>query len=287
MKILVGRLLLALSGRLPLAAQGVLAGAAAGAVVRSRWRKLEIIRGNLARAFPEQDERARERLLRANLRATIRTLLECGSIWHRPAPWIQARIVRVIGRVHVDAPLKRGRGVLVLGGHLGNWELSILYGSLTLPIGYLYKPPRSQRVDELLTAHRARFGATMIPTGGAALRRAVRLLRDGRALGMMIDQLPRAGDRVEAPFFGVPAATMTLPHRLVRATGCAVVMGHCLRTADGRGWRIRFDPVPGADAPDPVAAATAMNAALARVIADAPEQYLWHYRRFERLADRG
>jgi KDO2-lipid IV(A) lauroyltransferase len=286
MKALVGRVLLAVLGRLPMGAHRALAGFASRAIVAARWRKLEIVRANLARAFPRQEARERERLTRANVRAMLQTLFESGSIWHRPAPWIRHRIVRVMGREHVDAPLRDGRGVLVLGGHLGNWELSVIYGSLTLPIAYLYKPPRSARLDALLRGYRGRFGAAMIPTGGAALRQAVRRLRDGEAVGMLFDQLPRGGQRVNAPFFGVPAATMTLPHRLTRATGCAVVMGHCLRSADGRGWRVRFDPVPGADDPDPVVAATAMNAALERVIRDAPAQYLWHYRRFQRLDER-
>ncbi len=283
MKILFGRLLLALLGRLPPDGQRALAGLVAGAVWRTGWRKLAIVRANLARAFSETSAAERERLARANTRAMLQTLFECGSIWHRPAPWIDDRIVRVIGREHLEQAQRQGRGMLLLGGHLGNWELTILYGSLTLPVAFLYKPPRSARLDRLLTGYRARFGATMIPTGGPALRRALRQLRDGGAVGLLFDQLPRGGDHVDAPFFGVPAATMTLPHRLVRATGCAVVMGHCLRTADGRGWRVRIDPVPGADDPDPVVAATAMNRALEAVVRDAPEQYLWHYRRFERL----
>lgn len=283
MKILLGRLLLAVLGRLPPAVPRGLAGVVSRVLVASRWRKLAVIRANLDRAFPELNSRERERLTRANVRAMTRTLFECGALWHRPEPWIRQRVVRVIGREHLEAPLRSGRGILLLGGHLGNWELTILYGSLVLPVAFLYKPPGSSRLDELLTRHRSRFGAAMIPTGGPALRRAVRRLRDGRAVGLLFDQLPRGGDRVSAPFFGAPAATMTLPHRLVRATGCAVLMGHCLRTADGRGWRVRIDPVPGADDPDPVVATTAMNVALERVIRDAPDQYLWHYRRFERL----
>ena len=92
--------------------------------------------------------------------------------------------------------------MLVLGGHLGQWELSILYGSLNFPIAYLYKAPRSSEFDRLLTERRSRFGAEMIPTGGAALRRALRHLRKRGALGMLFDQLPRAGDSCPAPFFG-------------------------------------------------------------------------------------
>jgi len=255
----------------------------AGLFHLARWRKLEIVRSNLALAFPGFTPEQTGRICRANTREMIRTLMECGPVWHRSQAWVQDHIVEVRGRRHVETPLQAGRGVLVLGGHLGNWEVSILYGSLTLPIAYLYKPPRSARVDRLLTGYRSRFDGEMIATGGASMRRAVRRLRQGQAVGMLFDQLPRGGDSVQAPFFGQTAATMTLPHRLIQATGCAVVMGHCLRAAGG--WKIRFDPVPDGDHPDPQVAAVAMNRVLEGVVRDAPEQYLWQYRRFEVLPE--
>ena len=285
MKIFLGRLFLLVSAWLPLRLQRSLAALIAGMVHLSGWRKLEIAKANLALAYPELENDRIERICRANTREMVRTLMECGPAWIRSRDWVQSHIVEVRGRGHVEALLQDGRGVLVLGGHLGNWEVSILYGSLTLPIAYLYKPPRSGKVDRLLTEYRSRFDGEMIATGGAAMRRAVRKLRRGQAVGMLFDQLPRGGDSVQAAFFGQSVATMTLPHRLVQATGCAVVMGHCLRS--GNGWQIRFDPVPGADHPDPQVAVAAMNRALEDVVRDAPDQYLWQYRRFQALPERG
>lgn len=279
MKISAARLLLVLLSFAPLPVQRGLARLLAQAAWYVPWRKRAVIEGNLARAFPELGETARRRLAKDDLVSMFCTAFECGALWHRSRGWLERRIRAVEGREHVEQALARGRGVLVLGGHLGNWELSILYGSLTLPIDYLYKPPRSVEVDRLLSGYRSRFGTEMIATGGASMRRALRKLREGRALGMLFDQLPRGGDWVEAPFFGRPVATMTLPHRLIRATGCAVVMGHCLRVPGG--WKIRFDPVPDADHPDPKTAAAAMNRVLENIVRAVPEQYLWQYRRFE------
>lgn len=284
MKIFAARLLLGLLSLVPLPAQHGLAGLLVRLAVWLPWRKRAVVDRNLEIAFPELNPASRRRLARDNIAAMLSTAFETGALWHRSRGWIERRIRAIEGREHVEQALAAGRGVLVLGGHLGNWELSILYGSLTLPIDYLYKPPRSAEVDRLLSACRSRFGTEMIATGGAAMRRAVRKLRGGRALGMLFDQLPRGGESVQAPFFGRPVATMTLPHRLIRATGCAVVMGHCLRVPGG--WKIRFDPVPDADHPDPEIAAAAMNRVLEDVVREAPEQYLWQYRRFEALPER-
>lgn len=284
MKVIAVRLLLHILAWLPSPVRRGLARVLGGWLARSRHGRRDRVEAGLARAFPELDAGQRARLGKASSRALAETALECGPIWHRPPHWIQHRIVRVVGRELVERPLRDGRGVLVLGGHLGNWELSILYGGLTLPIAYLYKPPRDPELDRMLTRLRSRFDTAMIATGGAAMRRALRQLRAGRALGMLFDQLPRHGDSVDAPFFGHSVATMTLPHRLIRATGCAVVMGHCLRLDRGRGWKIMFDAVPGAEDPDARVACAAMNHALEAAIRRAPEQYLWSYPRFDELS---
>lgn len=288
MKIFFGRWLLALLGRMPLPVVGMFASGVAAAIRTFGRHRLQRSESNIARAFPALEPGQRSRLVRENSQALVRTALECGPIWHREADWIRARLPgEAEGRALLERLHAEGRGVLMLGGHLGNWELTILFGSLVLPVDFLYKPPKSETLDRLLTARRSRFGAHMVPTGGAAMRQVVRSLRSGGAVGLLFDQLPRGGDFVEAPFFGHPVATMTLPHRLIRSTGCAVVMGHFLRTADGRGWRARIEEVPGADDPDPARAAAAMNRVLENAVRAAPEQYLWEYRRFQQLDREG
>ncbi len=283
MKPFFGRLLLGILGRLPLRVHRWIAIAFAPVLRVVGWRKQAIAAENLDRAFPELEPAQRRALARDNVRELLQTVSECGPLWHRSAAWVDSRIVEVQGRSHLESAMAGGRGMLMLGGHLGNWELAILFGSLRMPFDFLYKPPGSERLDRLLTERRSRFGARMVPTGGAAMRRVLRALRGGGAVGLLFDQLPRGGDYVIAPFFGHPVATMTLPHRLIQATGCVVVMGHCFRAESGIGWKVRFVTVPGAEDPDPVAAAAAMNRALEAEIRSAPAQYLWHYRRFQQL----
>lgn len=284
MKLALARLLLYLLGWMPLGLVRGLARALASVVGVLPGKRRRILAGNLEQVFPELSAPARRRLLHSNLAAMAMTLLESALLWHRPRGWVERHILSVEGQEHVEFARAQGCGLLFIGGHLGQWELSILYGSMNLPIAFLYKPPRSARADALLTAKRSRFGAEMIPSGGAALRRALRQLRAGRVVGMLFDQLPRAGDFIEAGFFGHSVATMRLPQRLVQATGCAVVMGHCLRVPGG--WKVVFDPVPGVENPDPQHATQALNDALEQAIQRAPEQYLWQYRRFESLPDR-
>lgn len=284
MKIFLARVVLRLLSVLPLTLLRALAVPAAMVIGVLPSRRHATLRANLALAFPNLDERELRRLARANRVEMLTTVVEAALLWHRSRAWIERRIVAVEGQAWLDRLLAEGRGLLVLGGHLGQWELAILHGHLTLPVAFVYKPPRSAVADRLLASYRSRFGGEMIPTGGPALRRALRQLRAGRALGMLFDQLPKGGESVQARFFGRDVATMTLPHRLIQATGCAVAMGHCLRVPGG--WKVRFDPVPDADHPDPRIAMAAMNRVLEAAVRAAPEQYLWQYRRFQALPER-
>jgi KDO2-lipid IV(A) lauroyltransferase len=91
----------------------------------------------------------------------------------------------------------------------------------------------------------------------------------------------RSKDSVFAPFFGVPAATITATHHLARLSGAAVVPFFHRRLPDG-GYALRLEAplgnFPGTD----VAADTArVNAVIERMVREAPAQYLWVHKRFK------
>lgn len=286
MKLAAARLLLRLLALLPLPLNRRLARALAAIPAGGRRARIE---ANLALAFPDESADQRKRLAAGNRIEMISTALECGLLWHRSRQWIEDHFLEPDGLAAMTRAMQRGKGVLMVGGHLGHWEATILYGTLNLPIAYLYKPPGDPKLDALLTANRSRFGGEFIRTGSAGMRRALVRLRSGQAVGLLFDQLPRGGDHVQAPFFGQPVPTMTLAWRLARRTGCEVIVGHCMRVP-GKGWRPVVRLVPGlADQADAVAAATQLNQVLEDQVRVAPAQYLWRYRRFDPITapDRG
>jgi KDO2-lipid IV(A) lauroyltransferase len=246
-------------------------------------RKQRVVDANLALAFPELDDDRREALARDNSVEMLRLLLETGAVWHWSEGRIRAHVSAVEGQDALDRALAAGSGVLLIGGHQGNWELLTLYTSMQTDLVALYRAPASARLQRAITRSRQRFGAELVASGGPAMRRLLRQLRAGAAAGILIDQQPKQGEGVFAPFFSQPALTMTLPHRLARKTGCRIVFADCTRLAGGRGWTIRYRPAPDAAyEDDPAAAMGAMNATLADLIRDHPAQYLWRYKRFDR-----
>ncbi|MEN1727090.1 MAG: lysophospholipid acyltransferase family protein [Pseudomonadota bacterium] len=277
----LARCLIWLLSLIPLRALHALAVPLAALLKLRDQRKARIVRANLRIAFPEADEQALTELAANNRREMVRLLLETGAVWH----WSEARLRRHIRSVEgqdvLDGALAKGRGVLMLGGHLGNWELASLYTMMNVGMFGLYTAPERQDWQQALTRSRERFGGELVAAGGPALRKLLQQLKRGGPVGMLIDQQPKQGEGRYASFFGRPALTMTLYHRLIQATGCRVVSGYCYRLPGGAGWGMAYMNAPEAVySPDQDTAITAMNEFLADQARTYPAQYLWRYKRF-------
>lgn len=277
------RLLIAFIGILPLALLHRIAVPLGWLMDRLPWRRHRVIDTNLSLCFPDLDPAERRRLRRSYLIELWRLSLEAGTIWC----WSRARLERHIHRDEtwkaVEAAAASGRGVMVVSGHVGNWELLNLYLSLNLPMATLYRAPKSAILDAFITAPRTRFGGRMIPGGSPALRELLVQLKAGKAIGIAADIQPKQGGGEFVDLFGTPALTMTLVNKLARKTGCAVFFSWAERLPGGRGWSLHFTPADEAiRGPDPAVALEPMNRWLEDVIRQAPTQYLWLYKRFSR-----
>ncbi len=280
LKLLLARLLIRLLSWLPLWLGHALALPLGWLLDNLPLRKQRVVDAHLALAFPELDERARRRLRRAHWIEMARLVLEMGAVWHWNERRLLKHIVAVEGWDQAKAALAAGKGFLLVGGHLGNWEIMNLYATLRLPMSCLYKAPSDPRVDQLLTQSRQRFGGQLVASGSPAMRKLLKTLRDGGGVGLLADQQPKQGEGVFTPLFGEPALTMTLVNRLARRTGCAVLL-MSTRRIPFRGWTIAFELADDrVRDSDPVAANRCLHAWLEDRIRQAPAQYLWSYKRF-------
>jgi KDO2-lipid IV(A) lauroyltransferase len=149
------------------------------------------------------------------------------------------------------------------------------------PFAPFYTQPRYRQVEALLRRLRAGGASIQFPIDDSGVRRVFRHLMHGGVVSIMPDHVPRTG-AVAAPFFGVPALTMTLLPRLARRTGAAVLMLFVERLPRAQGFRLHLRAPPAAliDA-DPGVACTALNAAIEDCVRDAFTQYQWNYKRFK------
>ncbi len=260
--------------------------------IRRNSRESRVTRRNLELAYPDLSPDARDQLHRAVLRSTARQALETLRLWTRPHAENLALIREHHGVEHLDAAIAAGRGVIVAAPHYGNWELLNQWLASRTPLAILYKPPESATGEAFLNRVRSAHvepdappRVTQVRAAATAVRPLLRLLKDGGVVGILPDQQPKAGEGEFAPFFGVPALTMTLLGRLAQRTGAAVLLAWCERIDgddDGEpGFALHLEPAPAgiADA-DPVRGVIALNAAVEHVARRDPSQYQWTYKRY-------
>ena len=267
-----------LAGRLPWPLQRGLGrglGALAYRLVPQRRHAAET---NLALCFPDMDARSREALVRASFRDLGVGLFEFARAWWgNVAP--MRRSVRIEGLEPIQALHAQGRGVLLVSGHFMTLEMCGRLMCDHLPLAGMYRRYRSPVMEWAVRRGRARYAAAMF--GNEELRPAMRHLKQGGLLWYAPDQDMRGKETVFAPFFGVPAATITATHQFARLTGCAVVPFFHRR--EGGDYVLRLgEPLEDFPSTDPVADSTRVNAAIETMVREAPSQYLWIHRRFKR-----
>ncbi len=236
-------------------------------------------RAQLARAMPELSARR----VRETVRGVYEHLGLCVVEFLR-LPGMSAedvlRMVEPEGVTRLKEILGRGKGALFVSGHIGNWELSgqVLVAS-RIPLVSVTRPGANRELASYVDRVRSRLGQEIFAQEGA-LRGALRALKEGKAIGILMDQDGKSGG-VFVPFFGVSASTVDTAARLALKTGCAVVpVSSFRRSAGSHELRVgkEIDISPGEGAVERIL--TDCNAALEGAIREHLEQWFWFHRRW-------
>ena len=255
-------------------------GAALGRLARRFGLRRAVADRNLAIAFPELPQTARDAICTGMFehfgRLIVDSLRSATNGGREVVPLVHAdREVALLQDL-----LRRGRGLLGLTGHLGTWEAGIPFlARHGMPVTAVWKPQANPYVARYLDGLRRGLGLEAIPMPEA--RHGVpAALRAGKLVAMVADQAPIRGD-TRAPFFGRLTRTFAGPGHFAALTGAPVVVGAIFADADG-GFRIRIEVLDEAPRGDPEEVvprlAAQYRAGLERLIRAAPEQYLWTHR---------
>ncbi len=277
----LARVLLTMARAVPLPV-GRTAGAGLGALaLRVRPRERERARANLALALPELSAGAREALLKRAAEALGANLHDTLAL-ERLAAGGYAGVEGAEAAATARALLAEGRGLLILTGHLGCWELlggwlARELGGLAVVTGTIHNAP----FDRLVNDRRRRLGLTPLPREGD-LRPLLRVLRGGGALAVLLDQNSPVLN-VQVPFFGRPAPTAAGFARLALRTGAPVLPlsirrdgpGHCVEQLPP------LRPQGGTDEGAVYSCLTQCNAALETLIRRAPAEWVWFHARWQ------
>ena len=194
--------------------------------------------------------------------------------------------MRTEGLDNYLAAQARGKGVLVLTGHLGAWELSSFYHSLMgYPMGMVIRRLDNRRLDEFVNGIRCLHGNRVLDKGDFA-RGLLTAMRTGQTVGILMDTNMTPPQGVFVEFFGKPACTASGLARVALKTGAAVLPGFMMWEAAERRYVLHFGPPlvfeqTGDEETDIIAATQQCASVTETWIRRYPDQWLWIHRRWK------
>jgi KDO2-lipid IV(A) lauroyltransferase len=204
----------------PLAIRAGCALARSAYLVSGKLRRIGEL--NLELAFPEMSPRERKLLLRDSMVNLGRHLGEF-SRFSTITPETLRETIDCKGLEHLDAARALGRGVIMITGHLGAWEMaSLALSAFGYPFDFLVRRIENPAIERLIENIRTRFGNRTIDKRGAA-RSMLTTLRTGGTLGLLVDINVVRNKGIFVDFFGVPACTTFIAAKLALRTGAAMV----------------------------------------------------------------
>ncbi len=184
----------------------------------------------------------------------------------------------------VEGLLGEGKGLILVTGHVGNWEVAGATVAMKgYSVGAVARPLDNAFLDRAVREIRESSGQRIWDKVGA-LRQAARVLRNGHAFGILVDQdAGRQG--VFVPFFGIQASTIPTPADLALSRVCPMLTAALQRVSPMR-FVFRYGRVLRPDHAAPreeerLRLLRAINEDMEMIIRQAPEQWIWNHRRWK------
>lgn len=193
------------------------------------------------------------------------------------------KLVKFEGKQNLDEALGKGRGVIIITAHFGNWELlGASFSILGYPSNTIVRPAKMKRIDELVNNYRERTGLKCIRRD-MSIKRAVRCLRRNELLGILADVDTKV-DGVFVDFLGQPSYTPKGPVILSMKTGAVMLPAFIIRQKDNT-HRLVIEKAldlnfTGNIEHDMIANIQAYTRVIESYIRKYPEQWIWFHDRW-------
>jgi lauroyl/myristoyl acyltransferase len=231
------------------------------------------LRANLRSAFPRWSEREVEEHSKRIFRNFARNLVDYGR-FHTMTDEALDLLFPSIQHLHfLEESSAKGRGIILVTGHIGNWELGALFfGRHGFKINVVTIPEGSERIDSIRGAYRTRQNLRTIVVDGSPFSslEIAAALRRGEIVAMLVDRW-EGTDGVPAKFFGADRRFPRGPFVLSRATGAPIIPAFIVR--DGNIYHGVVDPPFFMEEPEDEPGARRVSESLERMIRTYPDQW--------------
>ena len=240
---------------------------------------------NLEIAFPQMQKREQSRIVRELFVGFGRHLAEF-CMFPRYTEKNARRVAVYDGFENYAAGRDAGRGVLLLTGHLGAWEIgSFVHSIFGNPIKIVVRRLDNLKVDGLVERYRTLHGNQTFAKEDFA-RGLLAAMKAGETVGILMDTNMTPPQGVFVDFFGIPACTASGMARVALRSGAAVVPAFTIWDKKLKKYRVRFDSAlqlvsTGDDDADAVSNTALFNQVIQDYVTRYPEQWLWVHRRWK------
>ena len=249
-------------------------------------RRRQVAVDNLGYAFPEKSLEERTEIAKKSALHFARSTVDfmCAEEW--TLEYLESSM-KIEGLEHMEEGFARGKGVLMITGHLGNWErLGAYIARRGVEIALIVRDANQEGINKMVNDMRMSSGAAVIPRGDAA-RPIITTLRRNGMVGIISDQ---NSEEIFLPFFGKPAGTVLGPGVIRDRTEAAVMPAVCYDLGGGK-YHLKFFPLlEPYDVPDGrkgEGLMRAINHWLEGAIREHPEQWLWMHDRWRAAKQKG
>ncbi len=244
-----------------------------------------VVEKQIAAAFPELNHDAVVDLARESYRHLGRTFIETALLESLGKQGVLDLVETVQGWEVVDDVMAKGRGAVMVTGHIGNWELAGAYvAARGIPLDAIVRGMANPLFDTYVNKARAGVGMTVVHDQ-EAVRRTPRSLRAGRAVAFVADQGVLGLASTYVPFFGRPAKTPRGAAVFALRFEVPVIFVVALRQPNGR-FRIVVERIEarrtGNMDRDVDAVVANFTEHLEKWVRAVPAQYFWQHRRWRR-----
>ena len=224
-----------LLARLPVALHRPIGRLLGTLILRSGARRARIAQTNLALCFPDKSVEALNSLTRKCLQELVIGTLEMAVAWLRPSYDPRSRTT-ISGAEHLETALATGRGVILVGGHFAVMDMIARPLAQFGAVDVIYRRNKDPAWEWAQVYGRKHYFDGVIER--SETRNILRALKRGRAIWYAADQDYGRQHSVFAPFFQVPAATITAAARLARMNNSVVLFMSQHRREDEPGWEL-------------------------------------------------
>lgn len=196
--------------------------------------------------------------------------------------------VEIRGVENFNEAHAKGKGVILITGHCGNWELLGLAMSLkSIRINGVARPQNNPYMTRVMEKARGKYGNNIIYKKGA-LRKILSSLKKNETIGILMDQSVVKSEGIVIDFLGKKAYTMKMPAVIARKTG-APVLTFFIRRSNGShvieiGKEIRLDTSEDSDLAV-INDTIRFSGCIEDYIRKNPSEWLWIHRKWKRIKD--